>query len=229
MGVGEPCGEAAQFHGDPRRRTMATAVHRVPLLPRASGAGVQGFVRGINRSAEAGEVSIAACDDAGVEDGPVPFRIEEGNETVRFTAGDLEAGNPEKGLEGETGPAGEGPWRLELERTLALEVLSYVRTRGVGGLASLRDVVPRTEAGEHRVVFFHPASNRAQVSLLRLINPGEAAAEVSITGLDAEGEPPGGPVTFSVPGAAARTLSAQELESGEGEGLAGALGDGAGK
>ena len=63
--------------------------------------------------------------------------------------------------------------------------LSYVRTVG-GALASMHDVVPEDEAG-HRVVFFNPASNRGQVSRLRLINPGEEAVAVRITGVDSAG------------------------------------------
>ena len=107
-------------------------------------------------------------------------------------------------------------------------MLSYARARG-GALASLHDVAPEDEAGHYRVVFFNPASNRAHVSRLRLINPGEAATEVRITGIDAAGEAGEGAVVLTLPGRASRSLSAQALETGQGEGLTGALGDGAGK
>ena len=107
-------------------------------------------------------------------------------------------------------------------------MLSYARARG-GALASLHDVAPEDEAGHHRVVFFNPASNRSQASRLRLINPGEEATEVRITGIDAAGEAGEGAVVLTLGAQASRSLSAQALETGEGEGIAGALGDGAGK
>ena len=200
--------------------------HAVPMLPSASHPQRQGFVRLINRSGEGGEVSIVAFDDAGTEYGPLTLAIG-ANEAVQFSAADLEAGNAEQGLKGSTGE-GEGAWRLELESPLELVVLSYVRTPG-GPLASLHDVAPEDEAGHHRVVFFNPASNRAHVSRLRLINPGEEEAEVRITGIDAAGEAGEGTVVLTLGAQASRSLSAQALETGEGEGIAGALGDGAGK
>ena len=50
-----------------------------------------------------------------------------------------------------------------------------------------------------------------------------------IEGIDARGRTGAAAVTLSLPARAARTLGAAELESGEAEGLSGALGDGAGK
>ena len=43
--------------------------HRVPLFPSASDSVRQGFIRVINRSAQAGEVDIEAIDDLGVKGG----------------------------------------------------------------------------------------------------------------------------------------------------------------
>ena len=160
----------------------ANPVHRVPLLPPASHPDRQGLVRVINRSAQAGEVSIVAFDDAGADYGPLTLRIG-ANAAAHFTSHDLERGDVERGLSGVG--EGEGDWRLELISTLDLEVLSYVRVRG-GALASLHDVVPADEAGESAVVL--------------MLAPGTS-----------------------------RALNAQALESGEGEGLSGALGAGAGK
>ena len=201
-------------------------VHHVPLLPPASHPHRDGVVRVINRSAQGGEVAIAAFDDAGVEYGPLTLRIG-ANTAVHFNSADLEAGNPDKGLESRAG-AGEGAWRLELASALDLEVLPYARARGGGALASLHEVVPEDEAG-HRVVFFNPASNRGRVSWLRLINPGEDEAAVRISGVDDAGEAGESAVELTLAAGESRSLSARVLESGEGEGLAGALGDGAGK
>ena len=200
--------------------------HRVPLLPSASHLHRDGVVRIINRSMQAGEVSIAAFDAEGTEYGPLTLRIG-ANEAAHLTSADLEAGNPDKGLSGGVGE-GEGDWRLELTSALDLEVLSYVRTRGGGALASVHEVVPEDEAG-HRVVLFNPASNASRVSWLRLVNPGEEAAAVRITGVDDAGAAGQSAVELTLAPRASRMLSAQALESGEDEGLAGALGDGEGK
>ena len=47
----------------------------VPLLPPASDAGRQGFVRVINHSDQAGEVAVTAIDDAGTRFGPATLAI----------------------------------------------------------------------------------------------------------------------------------------------------------
>ena len=204
----------------------AEGTHAVHLFLSASDArGPQGFVRVINHSARAGEVSIRAFDDDGSPRGPLTLTIGAG-EAVHFNSGDLENGNPAKGLSGRT-DAGEGHWRLELSSGLDIEVLSYVRTAD-GFLTAMHDTAP-AEGGRHRVAIFNPASNRSRVSLLRLANPGEEAAEVSIAGVDDDGASPGAGATAKVPAGGARTYTAAELESGGAEGLSGSIGDGSGK
>ena len=197
----------------------------IPYLPLASDAlGRLGIVRVINHSDEAGEVRIDAIDDEGQFYGPATLTIGAG-ESMQFNSHDLENGDAEKGLPDGVGP-GEGAWHLELTSGLDIEVLSYVRSDD-GVLAAMHDTVPR-EGGIHHVVFFNPGSNTARWSRLRLVNPGEAEAEVSIVGVDARGESPGSEVTTTIPGGAARTFTSAVLESG-GEGIEGALGDGEGK
>ena len=206
----------------------AGVAHRVALFPAAARwlqKGYQGFARVINRSYAAGDVHIEAFDDAGVSHGPATLAIDSG-ETVHFNSEDLERGNAGKGLSGGTG-AGTGDWRLELTSTIDIEVLVYIRTDD-GFLTSMHDLAPRTAAA-HRVVVFNPGSNTNQVSWLRVVNPGAKNARVTIEGTDDKGESPGGGVEFTLPVGRSRTLSAQELESGEGRGLRGELGDGAGK
>ena len=203
----------------------AGSVHFVPYLPSASDAlGRLGVARVINHSAEAGEVRIDAFDDEGQSYGPVMLSIDAG-EAVHFHSEHLENGTEERELSGALGP-GEGAWRLELSSELDIEVLSYVRSAD-GLLTAMHDTVP-SEGGRHRVAIFNPASNTIRVSRLRLVNPGEEAAEVSITGVDDRGESAGSEVTTTIPGGASRTFTATDLESG-GEGLEGALGDGEGK
>ena len=198
----------------------------IALFPAAGdAAGRQGFARLINRSGEAGEVRIEAWDDAGVLHGPVTLRMK-ASEAVHFNSSDLEEGNAGKGLSGGIG-SGSGDWRLALHSTLTLEVLSYIRTRD-GFLTSMHDVVPQGPQG-HRVVIFNPGRNAAQASRLRVVNTGEEAAEVRIEGTDDRGASPGSAVTLTLPARASRTLSARALESGNAQGLSGALGTGKGK
>ena len=206
----------------------AAIVHRVALLPSAARwvrEGVRGFVRIINRSGETGEVRIEAVDDAGVQPGVVTLAVG-AREAVHFTSGELELGGPDTGLSGGIGE-GEGDWRLRLSTALDVEVLAYVQTRD-GALSSLHDVVPAT-GGVHRVEVFNPASEMSQVSQLRLVNPALQPAEVRIEAVDDAGESPGGAVELILESGEARTLTAAQLESGDGEGLSGALGDGEGR
>ena len=184
----------------------------------------EGFVRVINRSGVAGEVSVEAIDDSGTVLGTAALSIA-GGATAHFNSSDLQDGNPEKGLSGGVG-SGEGNWRLLLDSELDFEALSYIRTED-GFLTAMHDVAPLSD-GAYRVVTFNPGSNPHQVSSLRLINPGPQAAAVTITGVDDAGVSPGGAVVVSVAAGGSRTLPASELETG-GAGVTGALGDGAGK
>ena len=210
--------------------------HAVPLLVSASNpSGHQGLVRVINHSDEAGEVLIDAVDDTGAPHGPATLRIG-AMETAHFTSDDLEQGNAETGLSGGIG-GGTGDWRLRLRSLLDIEVLAYNRT-GEGLLAPVHNLVPRSVVRRpsdgamvmgHRVATFNPGSNTSQVSRLRITNPGGETATVTIEGVDDNAESPGTAVQLSVPAGTSRMITAQDLESGQGEGLVGALDDGEGK
>ena len=199
---------------------------------------LSGLVRVINHTDQAGIVAIEALDDSGTKYGPV--RLFVGALGARhIDAAGLEAGDIRNGLVGSTG-SGTGDWRLQLRSTLELEVLSYVHAPGGedGLLSGMHDVVPRSGAG-HRVTVFDPDrvpgaaadsdDGPGQVSQLRLINPGETAAAVTITGTDGDGEAPETAVRLSLAAGTSRTVTVPELEAGEAEGLSGALGDGAGR
>ena len=197
--------------------------HEVPLFIADGRAdGRQGFVRVINRSAEAGEVRITAFDDAGTAAAPVTMAIG-AKRTVHFNSAHLERGDDGRGLAGIG--AGTGDWRLVLSSALPLEVLAYVRTRD-GFLTSMHDTAPWRD-GAYRAWFFNPASNNRQRSLLRLANTGAEPVDVTITGMDDQGRSPGTAVRLTIPGGATRTLDSRQLEAGDG--VTGALGDGAGK
>ena len=203
----------------------ADGTHTVPLFPAAGDPdGRQGFVRVVNREDHAGTVTITAIDDAGRNHGSVTLAVG-ANATAPFNSDDLEQGSPAKGLTGSVG-AGTGNWRLALTADVEIDVLGYIRHTD-GFITSMHDTAPVVDT-RHRVAFFNPGSNRDQVSSLRLINPGDRSASVTITGRDDGGKSPGGAVRLTIPGGAARSHTAEQLEAG-GTGLRGALGNGAGK
>ena len=197
----------------------------IPLFLSASDAGREGFIRLFNASSDDGAVEITAFDDEGVRHGPVTLSVD-AQQTRHFNSGDLENGNPSKGLDGGTG-SGSGDWRLRFDTALDIEVAAYMRTRD-GFLTVLHDTVP--PAGEEFVVpIFNPGSNTRQRSRLRLINPDESReVRVRIVGQDDAGNPGEGAVKLTLPAAAARTVEAARMEAG-GPAIEGRLGDGQGK
>ncbi len=194
----------------------------IPLVAPAVHTAREGFVRFVNYGDGAGVVRIEAIDDSGAVHGPLTLSLG-GGRAVHLASGDLERGNVAKGLSAGIG-AGQGAWRLEL-RTGAIEALAYVRTRD-GFVTSMHDLVPRI-GGHHDVPIFNPGSNVNQVSWLRLINSGQTDAAITVTGIDDSGALSPGAARLTVPARASRTLSASQLESGDG--LSDALGDGFGK
>ena len=219
------CGVLAASMAGAVGSASAQNTHTLPLVLPASSAGLEGFVRIVNRSGQAGTVRLTAINDDGERFGPVTLALD-ANEAVHFRSRELEQGNAAKGLPTGVGD-GEGYWRLVLETGLVIQPLAYIRTSD-GFVTSMHDVVPVSD-GERWVVFFNPGSNDRQVSQLRLINPGTTAAEVEVTARDDAGAAaPGGAVRLTLPAGASRLLTAQELETG-GDDFAGSLGDGAGK
>ncbi|MYE81925.1 MAG: hypothetical protein F4X36_08800 [Gammaproteobacteria bacterium] len=196
----------------------------VPLFMSASDPYRQGFVRLINHSKAEGTVVVRAIDDEGRS-----YRIEtiplKEYQTLHFNSDDLELGNDAKGLRG-TG-SGQGDWRLEVsDGGLDLEVLAYIRTVD-GFLTSMHDLVTSL-GGLHRVPIFNPGSNTAQESRLRLINPGDEDATITIKGVDDAGVV-SDEVELKLDAGTAKTFTAAQLEAGEMMAFTGALGDGEGK
>ena len=209
-------------------QTNIASVAAVPLLVSASDPNRQGFVRII--ATDDGIVRILPFDDSGMAANPVEISLDEG-EAFHFNAGDLEDGNPAKGIAAGIGRPRRGDWRLGIEASMLIQVLAYVRTND-GFLTAMHDRLPRTTLSNGQqalyVSTFNPASNTDRVSKLRLINSGEDAESVSIQGFDDQGKR-AGPVRFSLDAGQSRTLSADDLETGNAQGLSGNLGDGAGK
>ena len=236
-GPSESEGEPTEPEGEP----PAARTWTLPLVVADADPVRTGLVRVLNRSDRAGAVAIHAIDDAGRRAGPVSLSLG-ANAAVTFNSHDLEEGNASKGLSDGVGSGGAGPWRLELRTALDVEALAYVRT-AEGFLTSVHgsaaeeeveadvaeaDVEAESMRYSYRVPFFNPGSNRTQQSRLRLINLGDAAAEVVITGRDDAGESPGSEVRLTLAAGKSRSLGADTLEEGN-AGLAGSLGDGAGK
>ena len=197
--------------------------HLVPFLPRVSTSGRQGVVRIVNLSDQSGEVSIEATDDGGRVYGPLTLAIGAGR-TTALSAVDLQQGNGAKGLAGGFGPPHEGDWRLAITSALELRVQAHVRVAG-GVFAALHERLRKVD-GERRVALFNPADS-PHPSWLRLINPGDEPAIVTVRGVDDAGASPGEHVQVRLVPGHARTITASALEGGEG--LSGALGDGTGR
>ena len=209
-----------------RRFTVTVADDRpsAPLFLSGAHADREGFARVLNRSGRAGDVRITAVDGEGARRGPVALRLRPYG-AVNFNSGDLEGGNPGKGLADGVG-FGAGDWRLEFESDLDIDALAYVRTRD-GFVTGMNATAPWS-GGVHRVATFNPASNPRQLSRLRVVNRGRSPAAVAVRGTDDAGASPGGPVRFTVPAGGAREFDAVQLEAGGPE-LDGSLGDGEGK
>ena len=192
----------------------------VPADAMATGAAGQqeGFLRIINHSNKAGMVQIYGVDDMGMMMGPAMLSME-AMQTVHVNSGDLENGNEDKGVSGMLGD-GAGNWRLTISSDeIDVEPLAYVRTLGDGLLISVHDIV--SEAGMmHRVPVFNPGSNTNQRSSLRVINLGDAEANIMITGVDDTGAAGGAIVSDTVPANGAKSISAADVEDmGLGDGM----------
>ena len=198
--------------------------YRVPLFPAASSE-TQGLLRIVNLWPDSVAITLRAFDGLGVEREPTILTLRSG-EVLHLSSDELESGNADKGMVG-IGP-GMGDWHLEVSGDRLFEVLAYARTAD-GFVTSMHDVAPRAEDGSLWIPFFNPGGDPEEAtSRLRLVNWGEAAAETTITGVDDAGTP-GEAVRAILPAGSARDYTAWELETGQGAGLSGALGDGNGK
>ena len=202
----------------------ADGAWRVPLFPAASSSRGQGFVRIANVGDEPAEAAVAAVDDSGMRTEPVVLRLGPW-EALHFSSTDLEQGNEASDLGRGVGSPRRGDWRLEITSASDIGVTSFLRYPD-GFLTSMHDVVP-ADGNVYDVVFFNPARNTRQVSLLRLANDSDAAATVSIIGVDDAGRP-GGEVGVVIPSGQATTFTAAQLEEGA-PGLVGRMGRGQGK
>ena len=216
-----------------RNGESATVVFRIEnrmsrtitLFPSPSNPSRQGILRIINHSDNASAVRIEASDDDGDHARTLALSVD-GRQAVQFKSEGFDVDNWSKAAVDNTAYEADD-WQLEVSGALDHAVLSYVQ-HDDGFLSVMHDLAPMQD-GAYMVPVFNPASNIAQSSVLRIVNPEDIAAEVVITGIDDTGWSPDESVQLKVPAGTARTLSADELQSGAGEGLTGALGDGSGK
>ena len=196
----------------------------VPYLPAKGAGAAQGFVILQNRSDIDADVDITAWDDEGASYGPTTVTVP-ALRAFGFNTTDLEEGDERMTGVGD----GEGHWRLTLRTRGNIVARPYARVPG-GFVTALGDRAPPIARGRttYRVDFFNPASNASARSVLRVVNPHGVDNEVTITGVDARGEPGLDVVTLTVPARSAVHLTSVHLEQG-GELTEGALGDGEGK
>ncbi len=200
---------------------------QLPYVAPASSGFDRTLVRVSSDVAHEVRVQVTGYDDTGRRFGPKPLSVAPRG-VVTLTSATLEEGFP--GFDG-LGD-GAGWWRLVLSAGQPFRAGTYYRTadRFMSELTA-PVIATQNPAGRYRsdVEFFNPGSNTEKVSLLRLANTADSAAEVTIAGRDDSGRAaPGGTVGLRLPARAAVTLSARELESGAGR-LTGRLGDGVGK
>ena len=188
----------------------------VPLFTAAT-AGRQSFVRIINRSTEAGTVTVHATDDSGVVRGYFTIPLD-ANQARHFNSDDLENGSATKGITG-VGD-GTGHWRLTVSSDLDLQVLTYMRTSD-GFLTALHDIVGNA-GRRHQVPILNPGSNTKRESVLRVINTMDAMTSVTIRGYDDRNAEGDCTVRVTLRGNEVKTFTAKHLEDM-------GLGDGSGK
>ena len=161
-------------------------------------------------------MEIYAINDTGTRSGPATFTLN-ASAAAQFTATDLQSGNATLGLTGGVG-ANVGDARLEIETDLSIVPLAYVRAAD-GTLSAMHDTVRGASVAEddryrYDVPIFNPSTEVTQVSRLRLINPGDTAAAVTIGGRDDSGaQASGGSVRLTLAAGGAQTLTAQQLEA----------------
>ena len=199
--------------------------------PPSAGGDPQGVLRIVNAAADAGTVTIHAIDDAGVRTEAAVLALN-GSAAVEISATELQAGDAAKGLSSGVGNLSGGV-RLAIESDVPIVPLAFVRSAD-GSVSAVHDTVlpaavPETLEYRYDVALFHPASNATQPSRLRLINPTDGPAEVTIDARDDVGmAATGGAVELTLPAGGARTLSAQQLEAGDAAAFSGRLGAGVG-
>lgn len=197
------------------------------MVPPASNAQQQGFMRLMNRENLSGAVTVWGLDATGQRSSGTITLTLAPNESRQFNSQDMEVGNPAKGLTGNLGD-GSGDWTVIVRSSLNLEALAYIRTPD-GFLTSMHDRVVGNGV-DWFVPMFNPAENPNQVSRLRVVNTNTTPVSVLVQGTDDAGVPGSTQVALNIAALNSVELTSADLESGNaGKGLSGSFGNGAGK
>lgn len=202
----------------------------LPLLPRANGGALQGFVRLHNPTPEPARVDLYGYDERGRRSGPLRATVLPGH-TQGYDAHRLEGEREDATLDGVLHD-GQGHWRLLLRSITPIEVRAYTRTASAGFASSMHlraALVPGSAPRAYDVPFLNPGSNLASRGLLRIGNPSTLPNTVTLKAWDDLGEPGESDVTLTIEPHATVSLSAQDLEAGNPDRFGGRFGDGAGK
>lgn len=192
----------------------------VPYFLSASDPDRQSFVRIVWKACDSiREMTINAYDDAGNHYSPIAIELPSCDPgALNFNSDDLEFGNSDKHIPWGTG-GGEGDWWLRIVSASDITVQAFIRTRD-GFLTSAHDILPKefidTDRNAYVANTFNPASNRNQVSSLRLVN----TSDVEIQGITIYGTVDTGPYkrlrlmhNMSLSPYQVKTITAQELEA----------------
>ena len=177
-------------------------IYQLPFLMPQSNQQHRGVLRLVNLSEQAGEVEVYAIDDEGGRFGPHGVSLAAG-QSREITSEQLEqaVGN------------GRGSWRVEVQTFLEVDARAYLRFSDNHMMTTVHDVVPQVD-GRHHVPIFYPSRYRNK-SFLRLVNPGDEAVNLTITGVTAAGETLEGRASLRLEPGTARMLTAQQIERGD--------------
>jgi hypothetical protein len=203
--------------------------HALYYVPNADNEEVEGFIRVTNADTVDAFISIRGIDDEGnIGNTSLSFELSP-LQTLHLNSGDIENGNRGKGLSGALGD-GVGDWRLFIDSSNELHVMSYIRTPD-GFLNDMHDVAELSPSKTDVLVpIFNPSSNLNQVSRLRISNDSKFTCFVMILAIDDSGIAAAEPVSIVIPPYQVAEISAQELENGMDRFSShGKAGDGTGK
>ena len=190
-------------------------LHEVPFFPSASES-QQGFVRIVNHSGEAANLSIRAIDEVGNARPNVTLEVPP-KQARHFNSDDLEWGNEAKGLVGSVG-AGVGTWRLAIVSDVdSIEVFSFLRTTdgfmtGMGRTAQFYTMLGQPDVKTFDVPIVNPASNHFQLSILRITNHHQERVRFQLVGTDDAGRE--ARCDVEIDAGATESFRAYELEDG---------------
>ena len=206
-----------------------TTDHALFYVPNADNESVQGFIRITNADSISSLIQIRGIDDKGVSGENVIQLVLNPLETIHLNSNDLENTNPSKGVLLGLGD-GTGDWRLLIEGSSELQVMSYIRTVD-GFLNDMHDVVQGVPSElDVFVPIFNPGPNRNQISRLRISNDSEFTNRIALIANDDNGDMAEEPVTLIIPPFEVAEIDAFQLENGmDGFTSHGSAGNGKGK